>query len=160
MQTHPIEKTRRSWFRLRARQPVKPGRKSGQGIVEFALCMPLMLFLLLGTLDFGQIFFEYIQMRGAVREGAVYAARYSANGEAATESAVLMAAGDDGILDDGQTDVTVLYSQDLADIDYGESAIVTVTAERTFHPTILSFFQQFGLDTVQLSASSSAKVWT
>lgn len=160
MQTHPIERTRQRWFRLRPRSSSEPDRARGQGIVEFALCLPLMLFLLLGTLDFGQIFFEYIQMRGAVREGAVYAARYSANGEAATENAVLKATGDDGILDDGQTAVTVVYSQDLADIDFGESATVTVTAERTFHPTILSFFQQFGLDTVNLSASSTARVWT
>ncbi len=159
MQAHSNERTRRRWFRRHLRTDDR-GRRRGQGIVEFALCMPLMPFLLLGTLDFGQIFFEYIQMRGAVREGAVYAARYSANGVAAAESAVILSAGEDGILDDDATDVKVTYDPLLDEIDFGESATVTVTAERTFHPTVLSFFESFGLHEVTLSASSSAKVWT
>jgi Flp pilus assembly protein TadG len=80
--------------------------------------MPIMLLLLLGALDFGQIVFEYFQMRGAVREGAVFAARYSANGEEATKKIVKISAGDDGILDDGQTTVTVLYNPELTGIEF------------------------------------------
>jgi Flp pilus assembly protein TadG len=42
--------------RRRKLLPFRAGRsrrEGGQGIVEFALCLPLMLLLLLGTLDFG-----------------------------------------------------------------------------------------------------------
>jgi Flp pilus assembly protein TadG len=43
--------------------------------VEFAFGVPLLLFLLLGTLDLGQLFFDYVQLRNAVREGAAYGSR-------------------------------------------------------------------------------------
>lgn len=134
--------------------------KRGQGLVEFAFCLPLMLLLVLGTLDFGQVFFEYIQMRSAVREGAVFAARYSSKGTEAAKTMVKESSGTDGILNDGNTTVTVTYSSDLATAHVGDSVTVTVWAERTFHPTILSFFSRIGLDTITMTASSDAKVWT
>jgi len=42
-------------------------RKSGQAFVEFALGMPLMLLIMLGTLDIGQVFIDYVQLRNACR---------------------------------------------------------------------------------------------
>lgn len=42
----------------------------GQGLVEFALVMPLLLFLVLGIIQFGIILNGYITVTHAVREGA------------------------------------------------------------------------------------------
>jgi Flp pilus assembly protein TadG len=51
------------------------GRKSrGQSVVEFALVMPVFMLLLLVAVDFGRLFFSYVQISNATREGAAYAA--------------------------------------------------------------------------------------
>jgi Flp pilus assembly protein TadG len=52
------------WFyRLRKRQ-------QGQTLVEFALVMPILILILFGILEFGRIFFSYIVITNAAREGA------------------------------------------------------------------------------------------
>lgn len=51
-------------------------RTRGQSIVEFALVLPLMLFLFAGAADLGRLFFNYVALENAVKEGAVYGARY------------------------------------------------------------------------------------
>jgi hypothetical protein len=42
--------------------------------VELALLMPVLLFFGLGVLDFGRLFYTYIGLTNAAREGARYAA--------------------------------------------------------------------------------------
>lgn len=42
----------------------------GQGIVEFALILPVFLMLLLGILEFGQAFNHHLSLEYATREGA------------------------------------------------------------------------------------------
>jgi PKD repeat protein len=43
-------------------------------VVEFAIVLPVMLLLLLMAIDFGRLFFSYVQINNAAREGAAYAA--------------------------------------------------------------------------------------
>src|SRR5690349_4306536 len=50
-------------------------RERGQGLVEFAISVPFMLLILLGTIDMGRVFFNYIEMRQAAVEGATYGSR-------------------------------------------------------------------------------------
>ena len=44
-------------------------------MVEFALIVPLFMLLLLAAVDFGRLFFSYVQINNAAREAAAYAAR-------------------------------------------------------------------------------------
>ena len=53
---------------------------AGQSIVELALTMPLLLLVMLGTIDVGRVFLDYIEMRNAVVEGATYGARHPLDG--------------------------------------------------------------------------------
>jgi Flp pilus assembly protein TadG len=46
--------------------------KSGQGLVEFALVLPVLLLLIIGVLDFGAAFFVKVQLENSAREGANY----------------------------------------------------------------------------------------
>jgi PKD repeat protein len=46
----------------------------GQALVELALIMPILLFLLLIVIDFGRLFASYVEIANASREGAAYAA--------------------------------------------------------------------------------------
>jgi len=50
-------------------------RRRGQALVEFALVLPVFLLLLLIAVDFGRLFFSYIEINNAAREGASYAAQ-------------------------------------------------------------------------------------
>ena len=49
-------------------------RFRGQAMVEFALVVPLFMLLLLLAVDFGRLFFSYVQINNAAREAAAYAA--------------------------------------------------------------------------------------
>lgn len=50
-------------------------RKSkGQTVVEFALVLPVLIFLLLAIMEGGRIFAAYIEIQHAARDGARYAA--------------------------------------------------------------------------------------
>lgn len=51
--------------------------KKQQGIaaVEFAIVLPVMLFLMLGTAEFGRVFYQYTTLSKAVQSGARYASK-------------------------------------------------------------------------------------
>jgi hypothetical protein len=53
---------------------VRKGRSLGQGIVEFALALPLILLLVLGIIEFGRLTITYIAISSASREAARYGA--------------------------------------------------------------------------------------
>ena len=54
------------WFRLRkARKAEK-----GQAMVELALVLPVLLLILLGIIEFGHIFYSYLVIQNATRDGA------------------------------------------------------------------------------------------
>ena len=46
--------------------------KRGQGLVEFALILPLLLFLIIGTLDLARLFQAKVVTNNAAREGAYF----------------------------------------------------------------------------------------
>ena len=46
--------------------------ESGQSLVELAISFPVILLLLLGTLDFGMALYSFVIIRDAAQEGALY----------------------------------------------------------------------------------------
>ena len=48
----------------------RPTRERGQAVVELALVLPLFLLLLLGIVQFGSVFRDYIALTDATRVGA------------------------------------------------------------------------------------------
>jgi Flp pilus assembly protein TadG len=44
----------------------------GQSLVELAVSLVILLYLLSGAAEFGLLFFQYIQLRDAAQEGALY----------------------------------------------------------------------------------------
>jgi len=152
------------WFR-QTQQHAPPGsderKNNGQSLVEFALGVPLILLLLLGTLDFGQVFFEYIQLRNAVREGASYGARNPLD-DTQIRTIVREHAGisGEGSKISGLGNSAISITRNAGCCTVGDPATITVSATKDYKPIITGFFQRFGLGTVTLAASSKAKVMT
>lgn len=47
-------------------------KERGQSLVEFAISLVFILFLLAGLVEFGIALFQYVQLRDAAQEGALY----------------------------------------------------------------------------------------
>lgn len=54
-------------------------RSRGQGLVELALLTPLMIFMLMITVDFARAYSAYIEVSNAARAGAIYGSRSTSN---------------------------------------------------------------------------------
>ncbi len=132
------------------------GKRRGQSLVELAFAMPLLLLLLLGTLDFGRLFFDYIQIRNAAREGAAYGARMP---DDTTGIKDRVESHLDNYLREG-SDTTIpdpVKEGDCTTI--GEECLITVYVQRRFRPIFTGFFQQeLGMGTIDLEVSASARV--
>src|SRR5690349_7314292 len=50
----------------------KQNSERGQSLVELAISFPIILLLMLGTLDFGMATYSYLVIRDAAQEGALY----------------------------------------------------------------------------------------
>src|SRR6266542_3411699 len=51
----------------------------GQGMVEFAISLPFLLLIMLGTIDMGRMFFDYVDLRSAAVEGAQWGSHNTAD---------------------------------------------------------------------------------
>lgn len=51
----------------------KKKNERGQSLVELAISLVVLLFLLSGVVEFGIAFFQFIQLRDAAQEGALFA---------------------------------------------------------------------------------------
>ena len=60
----------------------------GSAAVEISILLPVLVTMLLGTIDFGRLFYAYITVSSAAHEGAVYAARFYATVIDVTPSAL------------------------------------------------------------------------
>jgi hypothetical protein len=69
----------------------------GQNLVEFALLLPILMYILMGIMQFGLIFAVYLTLNNAVREGARWASIYVYDNSAS--QATNDAARNDGLLD-------------------------------------------------------------
>ncbi len=56
--------------------------RKGQGLVEFALALPILLLLMLIIVELGHMLFFYVSVYGAAREGARYGAAVDNTGGA------------------------------------------------------------------------------
>lgn len=55
----------------------KDKQVSGQGLIEFALVLPILLLLIIGALDYGFAFFTKVKLESSAREGAFYMVYHS-----------------------------------------------------------------------------------
>jgi len=90
----------------------------GQNLVEFALLLPILMYILMGIMQFGLIFAAYLTMNNAVREGARWASIYiydnnqtqSANDTARNNGLLNTAVNARGILNMSSTSNTTNFA--------------------------------------------------
>jgi Flp pilus assembly protein TadG len=95
-------------------------------MVEFALVLPVVLLLLMGIIQFGIVFNDYIQVTSAAREGARKAA-VSRTAADPTGASVQAAKDSAPSLDQSQMTVTVTADQDSTGWKQGGNVTVKVT---------------------------------
>ena len=50
-----------------------PGRKNAQGMLEFALVLPVLLIMILGVIEFSRLMFAWVIIENSTRFGIRYA---------------------------------------------------------------------------------------
>ncbi len=134
----------------------KDRHSRGQGMVEFALVLPLLALLLLLAIDFGRVFFGWVGLQNAARIGANYAAMYpDADWNDPTDSRRLEYI--DRISDD-TAGINCTLPNPLpvptfpAGTDVGDDAVVDLTCN---FDVITPFIGAVTGDLIQLNASST-----
>jgi len=81
-----------------------PTSAKGQSLVELAISLVVLLYLLSGAAEFGVLFFQYVQLRDAAQEGALYG---STEPDPAADIETRARAASDKPIDLTSADVTV-----------------------------------------------------
>ena len=143
----------------RAVPEIKPGereagKRRGQSLVELAVAFPLLMLILLGTIDVARVFFDYIQMRNAVVEGATYGSRhpFDTGGIA------------DAVTAHGVPDDASIWSTTSGDCGTprGDGTVI-VTAQKTYTPIyvgVLEAVANTGTWSFSVRADSSMRCMT
>lgn len=127
-------------------------RSRGQSLAELAISLPLLLLVMLGTIDLGRAYFDYIEMRNGAFEGARYGAQQPTD-----TTGIKNMVMSHGVPSD--TAVSVDLTGDYNTI--GGDATISVSASRTFTPITLSFLQRFfGLGSFTMNCTAVMKVMT
>lgn len=73
---------RNRWFKETNSNQSKTGQKQrGQGVLEFALTLPITLLFILGIVEFGRLMITYTAISSASREAARYGAAVGNDGD-------------------------------------------------------------------------------
>jgi hypothetical protein len=111
----------------------------GQSLVELAISFVVLMLLLSGAVEFGMAFFQFVQLRDAAQEGALYGATHPSE----LDNIQLRAReSSDTPLDLNRPDVyvEVLYSGGACE-GYDNSIKVTMTYEHKVFMPFFSFFK-------------------
>ncbi len=150
----------------RSRPASRRGRARGQALVELALITPVLLLLLLIAVDFGRLFFTYIQLNNAAREGAAYGASSPADSTGITaavrrEANVQTQGGENpglltvGVACQDPSAAAIACGSSIGGSGIGNQVLVTVAEPFTFLTPLIGSF--FGGD-LPLSVEATAAV--
>jgi Flp pilus assembly protein TadG len=129
-------------------------KSRGQSLVELCLIMPLLMLICLGTIDLGRMFYGYMQMTNAVREGnSVASHQPDSSGEIATAIN-----SHSSTLPSGYTYTIACTGGGCGSAKAGDE--VTISATWSFQPITFDLLGTFwGLgDPIVMSTHSTMKV--
>jgi Flp pilus assembly protein TadG len=139
----------------------------GQSLVELAVSLVILLYLLSGAVEFGIIFFQYVQLRDAAQEGALFGSMgptgdIESRVRAASNKPIDLSQNDPSL--PGYVGVAVTATDKatgnpdtMATACEGDGLTVTVTFD---HKVFMPFMSTFIGTTVPLTASVTDTVLT
>jgi Flp pilus assembly protein TadG len=148
-------------------KPIKGER--GQSLVELGISLLILVYLLAGLVEFGVLFFQYIQLRDAAQEGALYGStrpfdvlaivdRVKYSSDSPLDLPVLVASGDVTV----SINIDGISSTDLANyaiVDCEGHGIQVVVGYE--HQIFMPFMAALlGSPTIPLSASVTDTILT
>lgn len=132
-------------------------RLRGQGLVEFALTLPVLMLILLIAVDAGRLFYAYVGVHNAARIGANFAATHAdawpASSSDRADYAAQMDRETSGLNCDDSVIDPVFSPAGAPPRSAGDGHIATVTVQCLFHP--LTPLIGAVLGDVQLTATDS-----
>lgn len=139
----------------------------GQSLVELAVSLVILLYLLSGAVEFGIIFFQYVQLRDAAQEGALFGSMgptgdIEGRVRAASSSPIDLAQDDSSQPNFVDVQVTAIdkatgLSETVDTACEGDGLTVTVTFK---HKVFMPFMSTFIGDWITLDASVTDTVLT
>ena len=122
----------------------------GQSLVEMAISLVLLLLLLSGIVELGMAFFQFIQLRDAAQEGALYGSINPTEVGKITDRAKGASASPINLSTDPNLTIAIQYS-DVNKKCEGSSITVRLTYQ---HQIFMPFVPKIiGKPTIQLNAS-------
>lgn len=121
----------------------------GQSLVELSISLVILLILLAGAVEFGMAFFQFVQLRDAAQEGALYG---SLNPDDTSGITARIQESSGSPID--LTTITPVISYSSANHCEGEGLTVTLSYD---HETFMPFFP---FDTIPLTASVTDTILT
>jgi hypothetical protein len=140
-----------------------PRSAKGQSLVELAVSLVILLYLLSGAVEFGIIFFQFVQLRDAAQEGALYGSinpPTSAGDTAKINAIVTRAKSASSSPIDLINDPNVTVSVTVPDGKYCESGSLQVQVGYP-HQIFMPFLPQLiGRSTIPLNAQVTDTILT
>ena len=140
-------------------------KQRGLAVIEFAIVVPVMLFLMLATAEFGRVFYQYNTLTKAVQSGARYASKpllttnELTNLDAAFMQRIqnIVVYGNE-VVADGSTPVLDGFAANSSNVQINSSSAnktITIQATYNYGFSVLSDMQLLGfsLPTLTLKAS-------
>ena len=121
----------------------------GTAILEMALLLPVLLLVVLGTIDFGRAVYVHNALANAARDGARFASVDPTN----TTCIKTLAERNSSLANLGNSDVTVTRGGSL---DLGQP--VTVAVQSTYQPLSSLLAGAIGVNTITLRASATMEI--
>lgn len=131
-------------------------RRRGQALVEFALIVPILLFILVIAIDFGRLFYLNIGIINGAREGAAYGADHPLSPQTEITTRVRQELG----LSPADPSVTVTRTCSLTCVSIPAVSppnTIKVTASTTFS-FLTPFINTFFGGALPMSAASTAVI--
>ena len=139
-------------------------RQRGVATIEFAICAPLLIFLLLATAEIGRLLFQYNALAKSVRDGGRFVASASANttqvpnitNTVRTQTQNLVVTGNSA-----GTGSAILpgFATDDVNVQIVSNVFVSVSATYDYQPMLGASLPTFGLgDSINLSIPLTATV--
>lgn len=138
----------------------------GQSLVELAVSLLVLLYLLSGAVEFGLAFFQYVQLRDAAQEGALYGSMNACTGAAAIETRARGASYSPIKLADPSSGVIVTVTatsksggtlSNVTDAREGDGITVSVKYD---HTVFMPFMAKFIGPTITLNGTVTDTVLT